>query len=206
MILAKAPAAGRVKTRLCPPCTPAEAAELAAAALADTLGAVLATPAARHVLVLDGVPPPWVPANCEVISQRGDGLDERLAAAFGDVGGPAILVGMDTPQITPGLLRVAIDRLLAPGTDAVLGPAADGGWWAIGLRRNDSRVFLGVPMSTSTTGTAQSDRLLSLGLRTTMLRPLVDVDDYESGAAVAEGAPQTRFAAAFELLSARVPG
>lgn len=55
-VIAKAPVAGRVKTRLCPPCTPQQAAALAGAALQDTLAAVAATPAHRRVLVLDGEP------------------------------------------------------------------------------------------------------------------------------------------------------
>ncbi len=83
LVIAKEPVAGRVKTRLCPPFTPAEAAELAAAALADTLEAVLALPARRRVLVLDGRPGPWVPPGFDVVPQSAGGLDERLAAAFG---------------------------------------------------------------------------------------------------------------------------
>ncbi|MGW3405211.1 glycosyltransferase, partial [Streptomyces zhihengii] len=66
IVIAKAPAAGRVKTRLTPHFTPEEAAELARAALADTFAAVLATPAARRVLALDGLPGPWVPEGIEV--------------------------------------------------------------------------------------------------------------------------------------------
>src|SRR5437762_2879352 len=70
-VIAKAPQPGRVKTRLCPPCTPLQAAALARAALADTLAAVRATPAPRRVLVLDGV---WAAGGLEVVAQRGDGL------------------------------------------------------------------------------------------------------------------------------------
>jgi len=92
VVIAKAPLPGRSKTRLCPPCTPHEAAALAEAALRDTLAAVLAAPVrARRVLVLDGEPGRWLPAGIEVIAQRGDGLGARLAAAFADVGGSAFL-------------------------------------------------------------------------------------------------------------------
>jgi rSAM/selenodomain-associated transferase 1 len=205
LVLAKEPVAGRVKTRLCPPCSLSEAAELAAAALTDTLGAVAATPVARRVLVVDGRPPPWLPAGFEVMGQRGGGLDERLAAAFDDVGGCALLVGMDTPQLTPALLESAVDRLTAPGADAVIGPAADGGWWGLGLRRPDPRVFVGVPMSTPATGAAQLERLRLLGLDITLLPELIDVDDFTAAAAVAAGAPHTRFAATFGRLFAPVP-
>ncbi|HET6551139.1 MAG TPA: DUF2064 domain-containing protein, partial [Solirubrobacter sp.] len=107
IVIAKAPVPGRVKTRLSPPCTPAEAAALASAALHDTLAAALrARRAGRRVVALDGAAGPW--PGFEVIPQRGRGLDERLAAAFEDVGGPAFLVGMDTPQVTPVLLDAGL--------------------------------------------------------------------------------------------------
>ncbi|MGA9372264.1 MAG: TIGR04282 family arsenosugar biosynthesis glycosyltransferase, partial [Solirubrobacterales bacterium] len=185
-VIAKSPAPGRVKTRLCPPCSPGEAARLAEAALRDTLAAVLATRCARRLLVLDGEPGRWVDPAFEVISQRGDTLDERLAAAFDDVGGPALLIGMDTPQVTPALLRTGLRALATRGTDAVLGPALDGGYWAIGLRQPDRRAFLGVPMSTSETGGAQLGRLTSLGLRVRLLPELRDVDRIEDARAAAE--------------------
>src|SRR5436305_118011 len=111
IVIAKAPVPGLVKTRLCPPCTPAEAAGLAEAALSDTLACVLATPVDRRVVVLDGQPGDWLPDGFEVYAQRGDGLDERLAAAFSDVGGPALIVGMDTPQLTVELLLEGLDAL-----------------------------------------------------------------------------------------------
>ena len=156
IVLAKAPAPGRSKTRLCPPCTPNEAARLAEAALRDTLEVVAATPVARCLLALDGEPESFVPAGFEVVPQRGDGLDERLAAAFADAGGPAVLVGMDTPQVTPALLTSAVRLLEAGPAGAVLGPAVDGGYWAIGLRRPEPAVFLGVPMSTPPVSTRAS--------------------------------------------------
>jgi hypothetical protein len=192
VVIAKAPVAGRSKTRLTPPCTPQQAAALAEAALADTLAAVAATPAARHVVVLDGEPGPWLPPHFEVIAQRGGGLGERLAAAFGDVGGEALVVGMDTPQVTPALLAQALAELRA--ADAVLGAAPDGGYWAIGLRRAEDAVFAGVPMSAPTTCTAQRERLRALGLRSRELPPLRDVDEIADARAVAAAAPATRFA------------
>jgi rSAM/selenodomain-associated transferase 1 len=189
IVIAKAPVAGRVKTRLCPPCSPAEAALLAEAALADTLAAVAATDARRRVCVLDGEPGPWLPAGFEVLPQRGDGLAERLAAAFDDVAEPALLVGMDTPQLTPALLADGLSALAASGVDAVLGPAPDGGYWAIGLRRPDPRLFAGVPMSVPHTGAAQHARLVEAQLQVAILPELRDVDTIDDARAVARLTP-----------------
>ena len=200
LVIAKAPVPGRVKTRLCPPCTPEQAAVLARAALQDTLAAASAAGADRRVLVLDGAPGPWLPLGWQVIPQRGDGLAERLAAAFEDAGGPAFLVGMDTPQLTPVLLRAGL-RALATH-DAAFGPAADGGYWGIGLRRARRAVFEGIPMSEPHTGLAQRRRLARLGLRTAELPTLLDVDTIAAAHAVAADAPASRFAATLAELAA----
>ena len=137
--MAKAPRPGRVKTRLCPPCTPREAAALAAAALADTLDAVLATAAgaARARAGRPGPAPGWRRASRSSPSAA-TGSTSAWPRAFADVGGPALLVGMDTPQVTRGDLLAASAARRA--VDAVLGPAADGGYWAIGLRARRRRV------------------------------------------------------------------
>jgi uncharacterized protein len=194
-VIAKEPIPGRVKTRLTPPLEPEQAAALARAALTDTLAAaVAARGAARRVIALDGEPGPWLPSGFEVIPQRGDGLEERLAAAFEDVGEPAFLVGMDTPQVTPELLEAGLDAVLAG--DAVFGAAFDGGYWGIGLREADARAFDGVPMSQANTGAVQRARLAVLGMRTAILPPLRDVDTIEDARAVAREAPGGRFAVA----------
>lgn len=198
-VIAKAPLPGASKTRLCPPCTPHEAAALAEAALRDTLAALLAVPGvARRVLVLDGTPGSWLPDGVEVVAQRGDGLAQRLAAAFADIGEATFLVGMDTPQLTgrhlAGGLR-ALDR--AP---AALGLAPDGGYWGIGLRAPAPGVFAGVPMSSPNTGAAQLARLRALGLRTARLEVLRDVDVIADARAVAAQAPAGRFAAALAAI------
>jgi rSAM/selenodomain-associated transferase 1 len=202
VVIAKAPRPGHSKTRLCPPCTPRQAAALARAALVDTLDAVRATPASRHVLVLDGDRGDWLPEGFEVVPQRGGSLDERLANAFEDVAGPALLIGMDTPQVTPRDLQAALARLADPRIDAVLGPAPDGGYWAIGLREPDAEAFLGVPMSSARTCRAQRARLSRLGLRVGELPALRDVDRIADAHAVAELAPTGRFARALALVGA----
>jgi rSAM/selenodomain-associated transferase 1 len=205
VVLAKAPVAGRSKTRLTPPCTAAQAAALAEAALADTLEAVAATPARRRVVVLEGEPGAWLPGGFEVVAQRGGGLGERLANAFADVGGPALLIGMDTPQVTPALLRDGAATLRHDAVDAALGLAGDGGYWAIGLREPDAALFAGVTMSEATTGATQRARLDAAGLRVAALPELRDVDTIDDARAVAALAPEGRFARALAAVSAAGP-
>jgi rSAM/selenodomain-associated transferase 1 len=206
-VIAKAPVPGRVKTRLCPPCTAEQAAALAEASLRDTLAA-MATVAreadavdgglrVRRAIVLDGAPGAWLDGET-VVPQRGGGLAERLAGAFDDLGGPALIVGMDTPQLTPAHLRHALAALREH--DAVLGPASDGGYWGIGLRTPDARALHGVPMSVDHTLAAQRARLAALGLCCADADELLDVDTIEDAAAVASLAPDTRFARAFAAL------
>jgi glycosyltransferase A (GT-A) superfamily protein (DUF2064 family) len=147
-------------------------------------------PARRRVLVLEGRPGPWLPPGFDVVAQCGGPLDERLAGAFAAVRGPALLIGMDTPQVTPGLLTVDWRA-----SDAVFGPAADGGFWALGLRVPEPALLRGVPMSTTMTGAIQRARLVAAGLRVADLPQLRDVDTAADAVAVARQAPQSRFAA-----------
>jgi len=194
IVIAKAPVAGHSKTRLTPPCTAHEAAALAEAALADTLDAVRAAGATRRVLALDGAPGPWLPEGFEIVAQRGDGLGERLAAAFDDTGDGAFLVGMDTPQLTSRQLDAALEHPCS------FGAAADGGWWGLGLASPDARVFAGIPMSAADTGARQRERLHALGYAPTELEVLRDVDTIADALAVAALAPGTRFAARLDAV------
>ncbi|TCO42490.1 glycosyltransferase A (GT-A) superfamily protein (DUF2064 family) [Kribbella antiqua] len=189
IVIAKEPLPGKVKTRLQTEFTPDEAAALARASLADTLAAVRKTPVPRHVLALDGMAGPWLPDGFCVIAQHGNGLDERLAAAFEDAydGSPMLLIGMDTPQVTPALLGADWS-----GHDAVLGLTEDGGYWCLGLREPDRRALVGVPMSTEYTGAAQLARLELLGYRVKLLPTLRDMDTPEDAAAIAAGFPHLR--------------
>ena len=193
MVLAKEPRPGFSKTRLTPPLTPGQACMLATAALQDTIDAVLQVGATRNILCLEGTPPPWLPASLEVIPQQGHGLAQRLEAAFDDVGCPAFLVAMDTPQVTALHLAEALD-LLAAGAGSTIGLTDDGGYWGIGFSRPIKGAFSGVPMSSSSTGQAQIARLSELGKTPRLLPSLRDVDQIEDALAVASGAPHTHFA------------
>ncbi|MGH8869891.1 MAG: TIGR04282 family arsenosugar biosynthesis glycosyltransferase [Actinomycetes bacterium] len=222
VVLAKAPVPGAVKTRLTPPLSPARAADLAAAALLDTLDAVARAARAlggpRPVLALAGDPRDAVRAaalrrsrwSFTVVRQRGTGLDERIAAAHRDASAlhPAhgtLQVGMDTPQVTAERLVCAAGRLASPGVDAVLGLAEDGGWWALGLR--DPRTgdaVRGVPMSREDTGALTRASLTAWGAVPVLLPTARDVDTWDDARAVAAAHPSGRFGATVRELAAPV--
>jgi glycosyltransferase A (GT-A) superfamily protein (DUF2064 family)/SAM-dependent methyltransferase len=227
IVLAKAPVPGRVKTRLCPPFTPEQAAGLAEAALRDTLRAAMLTGADHLLVFLDGEPGPWLPQSqrqslrrlprqrlrrqlghsggplVRVAPQPVGGLDVRIAAAFAEAArhapGPALLIGMDTPQVTANLLDAAL-RQLEDGAQAVFGPAADGGYWALGLdhahttKETAEQLVHGVPMSVPETGRAQLERLHAAELRVAILPELRDVDVAADAHAVAALIPGSAFA------------
>jgi rSAM/selenodomain-associated transferase 1 len=209
LVVAKAPVAGFAKTRLAPAVGARHAARLAAAALRDTVDCVRAVADAVPVCALTGdlgsaersAELGRALAGCVVIPQRGTDFADRLANAHADVGErfpntPVLQVGMDTPQLRPALLTAALTRLTE--FDAVLGPAADGGWWALGLRRPaDAHVLRRVPMSRPDTGELTLFALRELGLRVEHLPVLSDVDTVEDAAGVAAQAPASRFAHAF---------
>jgi glycosyltransferase A (GT-A) superfamily protein (DUF2064 family) len=196
LVIAKAPVPGRVKTRLCPPCTPRQAAEIAAAALHDTLAAATSLPTARRTVVLCGqyeAPDGW-----HLVPQRGDGLAERLANGFADTAQPdtaSVLIGMDTPQVSAHLLAAVAAGLA--DADAVLGAAPDGGWWTLALRDpGHAGALRTVPMSTPDTATATLAALRGQGLRVRLTAPLRDVDTATDAWEVANQCPHGSFAAA----------
>lgn len=203
ILLAKEPRPGRTKTRLCPPCSPDQAASVATAALADTLDAVRSVDDARPVLVLEGERPDFVPGDVEVVPQREGSHAERIAGAFSDVGGPALLIGMDTPQVTPPLLAEGIAALARPD-DAVFGAAADGGWWALGLPAPRPELVLGIPTSTDSTGARQRARLHEAGYRVHELPVLRDVDTWDDAVEVAGLVRDGRFGRAVGEIGAQV--
>jgi glycosyltransferase A (GT-A) superfamily protein (DUF2064 family) len=192
LVLAKEPVAGRVKTRLCPPCTPEQAALLAAAALADTLRAATSSSADRVILGLEGSVGRWCPSGVEVVPQGTGSLSQRLELLWSHVRGPAVQIGMDTPQVTASILDSAMDVVAREG--AALGLAHDGGWWALGLPHALPDCFDGVEPSRPDTGANQWRRLRELGHEPTALPLLRDVDRWADALLVAIQAPATRFA------------
>jgi rSAM/selenodomain-associated transferase 1 len=195
LLIAKEPIPGRVKTRLCPPCTPEQAAAVARAALEQTMAAAGRADVAARTLVVSGDYQP--PAGWDLIAQSGEGLGERLANAFVDGcrEGPALLIGMDTPQVTGALIGAVANGLEA--ADAVVAPATDGGWWALALRDPaHASALRNVPMSTSDTATETVRALRALDLRVARGPVLRDVDTAADAWAVATVQPDSPFAVA----------
>ena len=195
LVITKAPVPGRSKTRLSPPCTPEQAAGIAAAAVGDTLDAVRAARVADRLVALDGAPGDLELDGFTVVPQVDGDLGTRLAAAFADAMAtcpvPTLLIGMDTPQVTPGLLArcAALLESSGPGT-AVLGTAPDGGWWALGLHSAEPAAVLAtVPMSRDDTAALTRAALEATGLTVLDLPELTDIDHFPDAMAVAAECP-----------------
>ncbi|MFI5086560.1 MAG: DUF2064 domain-containing protein [Actinomycetales bacterium] len=190
-VIAKECVPGRVKTRLTPPLSPAQSAALAQTSLSQTLDRVRSLPASRRLLVMDGTPLPSDALGFEVHPQVGGGLDERLAAICTLTAGPLLIVGMDTPQLSAGLLA----PVLKPFRGAWLGPASDGGFWALALARPDGALIRGVEMSTSHTGADLAAMIAGAGIDLGFLPELTDVDDAAAALDAARECPGSPFAA-----------
>jgi rSAM/selenodomain-associated transferase 1 len=186
LLFARTPVAGRVKTRLVPPLSEAEALSLYIAFLEDA-AAIYPEPG-RWESVLDADPDPYDPALARLFGsswtrrrQAAGPLGERLAASFErefSLGSPAaVAVGSDHPALGRPLVEEAFSRL-ARGVDAVVIPAEDGGYCAIGLaaRVPVREVFRDIPWSSSSVLSATRERMAALGLDVALLEPAYDVD------------------------------
>jgi glycosyltransferase A (GT-A) superfamily protein (DUF2064 family) len=204
LVVAKAPEPGRAKTRLAATVGDLVAAEVAAAALLDTLDAVTDAPVASRVVALTGDLDAAAGAtqirhgleSFTVIEQRGASFADRLANAHADSADryPVLQIGMDTPQVTADLLADCARRLLrAP---AVLGPARDGGWWLLGVRvPGMAECLRDVPMSQPDTGELTLKALRDNGIDVEQVELLTDFDVAGDIVAVRdECGPDSRFA------------
>jgi glycosyltransferase A (GT-A) superfamily protein (DUF2064 family) len=203
ILIAKETIPGKVKTRLHPPLSLEQAAELAAASIQDTLAAVADLPATRRILLFDGT---MLPAGIDgwvVIPQVSGGLDERLAAIFDLCDGPTVLIGMDTPQLSADDLA-PVFRDWPDDVDAWFGPANDGGFWSLAMANPRGDLIRGVPLSQDDTGLVQLGRLLDAGLRVSILRELTDVDTIDDAFAAARVAPAGEFATTLASFAAEL--
>lgn len=188
-IMAKAPEAGAVKTRLVPPLRSEEAAALHASFLRDVAEQIAEFASRQQIDPLLVFTPPdraaafdgLLPAGFRLLAQRGAGLSERLRYASEDgfaAGYAAItLVGADSPTLPLAALEEAARLLRAPGNRVVLGPAEDGGYYLIGLKRAEPRLFQGIAWSTAQVLEQTLARARELALETRLLPAWYDVDD-----------------------------
>ncbi|MEJ0015501.1 MAG: DUF2064 domain-containing protein [Acetobacteraceae bacterium] len=196
-VMAKAPRPGFAKTRLCPPLHPAQAAALSAAFLRDITenlalaardapvhGCVAYAPAGAEdlfdghlapdtaLLLADGTPP--MPPDVQGFGRcLLHAVQAMLAAGFA----AACVLNSDSPTLPTEVLRLAARLLLAPGERVVLGPADDGGYYLLGVKRAHARLFADIAWSTSGVAAATQARADELGLDVAVLPAWYDVDD-----------------------------
>ena len=206
LVVAKAPVPGLAKTRLAATVGVEAAADIAAAALLDTLDAVASAPVAARIVAMTGDLSAAMRsaeirnrlADFIVIEQRGEGFGDRLANAHADAavaggGLPVLQIGMDTPQVTGELIAECAVALV--DADAVLGMATDGGWWVLGLTRPETAECLRtVPMSTAETGAVTLGALRNTGMGVELVAELADVDTVDDVEGVRRACPpESRF-------------
>jgi uncharacterized protein len=183
-VMAKAPRVGAVKTRLCPPLRPPEAAELARCFLLDAVDRVAAVAGVRPVLAYAPVEAraefESLAPGFALLAQQGEDLGARQARLLSDVldlgHEAALVIGTDSPTLPRECVDEAVALVMARDVDLVLGPTDDGGYYLIGLRRPCPALFDGMPWSTSAVLSRTLERAQRLGLRVACLPAWFDVD------------------------------
>lgn len=184
LVFVRAPVAGRVKTRLAAAIGAeaalgvyrrlAEHAVAQALSLAETSVRVHFTPADAGDAVRG-----WLGAGPAYLPQSEGDLGERMRAAFEAAFaagfGRVVIIGSDLPDLSAGLLRRAVGML--GGNDVVLGPARDGGYYLLGMRRMIGSVFAGIAWSTDEVLARTVEKLRAEGIEPAMLEMLADVDE-----------------------------
>lgn len=188
-VMCKAPTAGTSKTRLSPPLSREEAAWLSRCFMADVAvivgslapasdvrGFIVFTPAEGQG-AFDGL----APAGFGILPQRGNDLSERCANAIEDLlargCAGACLLNADSPTLPVATLEAAVTALRRPGDRVVLGPALDGGYYLVGVKRSVPELFRAIPWSTSRAMADTEARAFQLGLAVERLPAWYDVDD-----------------------------
>ena len=191
-IMCKAPQSGSSKTRLATAIGVVAASELSACFLRDVAAAIEAVPealgrrgygvyapaGAEHIMRQ------LLPAEFGLLLQAGDDLGYVLLGATralllaGHDG--VLLVNGDSPTLPSRLLVQAIETLREPGDRMVLGPASDGGYYLIGLKRPHRQLFTQIAWGTETVARSSCERAAEIGLATTLLPEWYDVDDLKT--------------------------
>jgi rSAM/selenodomain-associated transferase 1 len=190
--MTKAPVAGQVKTRLVPPLTPNEAAELNKCFLRDTAngisraaidndasGIAVYTPIGSESTYDD-----LLPGDFSLLPQRGVKFGERLDFAVEDLfrcGFAAVcLIDSDSPTVPPENFAKAVAVLQTPGDRIVLGPSDDGGYYLIGLKKPHRQLFEQIEWSTERVFDQTIRCAREIDLEAKLLPPGYDVDDAAS--------------------------
>lgn len=198
VIFAKAPVPGQVKTRLCPPLTPDEAATLQGTLVLDVVEKsrsverqmeryLACSPSSEHPFfkVMEGR------HGLRLLEQRGDDIGARMAGVFAELfqagHRPVVMVGTDVPAMPSGVLLEARDLL--GRHDVVLGPAEDGGYFLIGLTKPTPELFRGIPWSTGDVRALTLKKAAALGLTVAELASNRDLDRVEDLTVLAQMAP-----------------
>src|SRR5438874_3277291 len=187
-VMTMAPGAGQVKTRLVPPLSPEEAAQLNVCFLRDTAAAIakacgttargvgVYTPIGAEAAYAD-----ILPSNFELLPQRGDGFGERLAFATADLFqcgfGSVCLIDSDSPTVSADIYADAVEMLSKAGDRVVLGPSDDAGYYLIGLKQTRRELFERIDWSTERVLEQTKTRARELNLDVSLLRTGYDVDD-----------------------------
>jgi rSAM/selenodomain-associated transferase 1 len=188
-VMTKVPQAGQVKTRLVPPLTPEEAAELNKSFLRDTAAAIsnattseeacgiaVYTPIGAELVYVD-----ILPADFVLLPQRGESFGERLYFATVDLFkcgfGSVCLIDSDSPTVPAKNFKQAVKLLQRPGERIVLGPSDDGGYYLIGLKKPHREVFERIDWSTERVLDQTVRRAAASGLEVELLSTGYDIDD-----------------------------
>jgi rSAM/selenodomain-associated transferase 1 len=214
-VMAKAPIVGQVKTRLAPPLTAAEAAEISGCFIRDIADNIIAASRSAPIHPHVAYAPPGsepvfrtlLPETVGLLPSLRSGLGHSLPDAVRDLlaagYGLVCLVNSDSPNLPTAYLVEAAMALSAPGDRVVLGPAEDGGYYCIGLKQPHPRLFEEIAWSTPQVFAQTCERAREIGLAVTVLPQWYDVDDAAllrrlAGALLADdrhGGPDASYAA-----------
>lgn len=181
-IFAKTPLPGRVKTRLSPPLSLRQSADLYRCMLLDTIARVRSLQT-DTVIFYEGSEEFFRQAAPEatLIHQHAGGLGIRLERAFDELAamgyGPRVVIGTDAPDLPLGYIEEAF-RLMESGSDAVFGPAADGGYYLVAVSGGYGELFRDIPWSGEQVLEASLRQAGASGLTASLLAPWYDVDSY----------------------------
>src|SRR5215510_11518674 len=186
VIVAKAPVVGQVKTRLCPPLSAAEAAELFRCFLVDTVERACTVPNTQVCVAFtpadsEALFRALLPFPLQYLPQRGNGLGERLVNIFADLlhdgFSNVVIMDSDSPTLPTVYLQEAFTLLSDSGNNAVFGPCSDGGYYLVGARAVHRGLFENITWSTSSVLTETLAQARFHKLNVTLLPAWYDVDN-----------------------------